>query len=154
MNQLTDRAREALNLIEEKDLQTFTARELGASPQTLASLARKGYLIKIDGSSPARYKKSTEVKEGVRMASTSSNRYSQYKTVIENRVVLRVGKEAPEGYEYMATLAGKYIEIVKYDLSGKQFPKVDAIFLDRPVDDTEAFQSAWNDVMKFHLEVM
>lgn len=161
---LTENATKALNAIKETGLGKFSAKTLSSkcgytvSPQTLSALARKGILNKIEGTSPVEYILIGEFEmkgDGVASVGNLANRYAQYKVLIENRVKNVVGEEAPKDYEYMFTVKGSYIEWIKWDTTGKNYPKVKPIMLQKKVDDVEAFKQAWNDLMpNFHMEIL
>lgn len=163
MIQLTENAQKAIKAIKETELGKFSAKALSekcgykVSPQTLAALAKKGILNKVEGTSPVEYTFIGEFEqgEGVSSVKNLANRYAQYKVLIENRVKQLVGEEAPKDYEYMFTLKGSYMEWIKWDTTGKNYPKVKPIMLQKKVDDVEAFKQAWNDLLpNFHMEVL
>ena len=55
----------------------------------------------------------------------------------------------------MFTVKGSYIEWIKWDTTGKNYPKVKPIMLQKKVDDVETFKKAWNDLMpNFHMEIL
>lgn len=162
MIQLTQNAQKALEAIKETGLNKFSAKTLSekcgykVNAQTLAALSRKGILTKIEGTSPVEYTFIGEFEEGEGISTVKNlaNRYAQYKVLIENRVVQLVGTKAPDNYEYMFTLKGSYIEWIKWDTTGKNYPKVKPIMLQKKVDDIDAFKQAWNDLLPFHMEVL
>ncbi len=152
LSENAQRAMEAIKLVEGN----FSAKTLSeksgtkVSPQTLSSLARKGVLTKIEGTSPVEYRLLGEFEaHQVSGTQATANRYAQYKLLIENKVKRLVGTEAPPNHTYMATLSGKYIEIIKYDNKGKNFPKIQCVFLSKEVDDAKAFQQAWEETIGF-----
>lgn len=160
---LSENAQKAIKAIKETELGKFSAKVLSekcgykVSPQTLAALARKGILNKVEGTSPVEYTFIGEFEmkgDGVASVKNLANRYAQYKVLIENRVKQLVGEEAPKDYEYMFTLKGSYLEWIKWDLTGKNYPKVKPIMLGSKVDDVEAFKQAWSDLLPFHMEVL
>lgn len=159
---LNENATKAIKAIKETGLGKFSAKTLSeksgtkVNAQTLSALARKGILTKIDGTSPVEYSfiGEFEEKEGVSVVKNLANRYAQYKALIENRVKQLVGDEAPKGYEYMFTLSGSYLELTKYDTTGKNYPKTKPIMLGKKIDDIEAFEQAWKDTMNYNIIIM
>lgn len=161
---LTENGTKALNAIKASGLGKFSAKTLSektgvkVSPQSLAALGRKGILLKIEGTSPVEYQFIGEFEqkgEGVASVNKLANRYAQYKILLKARVLDVVGEEAPKDYEYFFTVKGSYMEWIKYDISGKNYPKVKPIMLQKKIDDLEAFKQAWNDLMpNYKVEVL
>ena len=163
MMKLTEKGTLAMNLIKQSGMGKFSAKSLSAkvgqtiSPQTLSALAKKGCLLKIEGTSPVEYQVIGDFdykKMGVSGASENGNRYGQYKNVIAEIIISKVGNASPENYEFMATLRGKAVEIAKVDLTGKNFPRTQCIFLDKIVDDKEAFAQAWKELIQYELVII
>lgn len=161
MIQLTENAQKAIKAIKETELGKFSAKTLSekcgykVSPQTLAALARKGILNKVEGTSPVEYTFIGEFEqgEGVSSVKNLANRYAQYKVLIQNKILDKITEI--KDYEYFFTLSGGYVEQTIYDTRGINYLKTKSFFLGKKVDDVEAFKQAWNDLLpNFHMEVL
>lgn len=161
MIQLTENAQKAIEAIKETELGKFSAKTLSekcgykVSPQTLAALARKGILNKVEGTSPVEYTFIGEFEmkgDGVASVKNLANRYAQYKVLIQNKILDKITEI--KDYEYFFTLSGGYVEQTIYDTRGVNYPKTKSFFLGKKVDDTEAFIQAWKDLTNYHMEVL